>query len=133
MDFPDLTKWWVLNRIANETLQQLLESILKEHGQNYNIIPFNMTEYSKLRYRFDVQNDKQVSTEFKLAPFHDKILYITNQNNARNYMIDFVQSFFPQLDWILPWDATFFLHSNASQAISQALQPMPPTYQYSVT
>jgi hypothetical protein len=63
----------------------------------------------------------------------DKNLYVTNQNAARNAMIQIGQTYSSEVDWILPWDGNCFLHPSAYQELYQVLQSMPPTHKYAFT
>jgi hypothetical protein len=136
-EFPHLTKWWVLNRLVNETDSKRLESLLTLHRQSFFIIPFNLTDYAKLKYRFDYiplsKSELESDTTLRAAQRHDKALYITNANDARNAMIEFAQAYSPTVDWILPWDTNCYLHPNAYRQLYQGLQTLPSTHKYAVT
>ena len=150
-EFPYLEKLWVMNRIIDQTLLHRLEALLESHDQNYLVIPFNLTDYSKVQYRFDyfnpggdiVHDSKYIRGKMKgkkdshyqvdEAVNQDKNLFVTNQNAARNSMIQFGKDYSPHSDWILPWDGNCFLHPYAYQEIYQALQSMPPTHKYAFT
>ena len=129
-DFPYLTKWWVLNRLVNETLLHELESLLESHGQQFFVIPFNLTEYANIRdcTEKDAENIKLCDSRF------EKLLYITNQNQARNAMIEFGQTYSPKsIDWIMPWDGNCYLHKNSYRKIYIQLRDMPSNLKYAVT
>ena len=108
----------------------VLESLLESHGQHYFVIPFNLTEYSSVNYWIDYGSD-HINLYDSLF---DKLLYVTNQNNARNEMIEFGQNYSPEnIDWILPWDGNCYLHMNAYHEIYQKLLDMPPNLKYAAT
>ena len=156
-EFPYLEKMWLMNRIIDQTLLHRLEALLESHDQKYIVIPFNLTEYSKVQYRFDyfnpggdiVHDSKYVRGKMKgkkdshyqvdEAINQDKNVFVTNQNAARNAMIQYGQDHSQQqphstaADWILPWDGNCFLHPIAYQEIYQSLQAMPPTHKYAYT
>jgi hypothetical protein len=148
LEFPHLQKQWVMNRLVDQDLLNRLASLLESHGQKYTIIPFNLTEYDKVSYRFDyyspgkekdvVHSAKYVLNQIKgqyqidEAINHDKNLFVTNQNAARNVMIDMGQKYY-EVDWVLPWDGNSFLHPSAYQDIYQSLQAMPTNHKYAYT
>lgn len=138
LEFPGLNKWWVLNRLVNETHLQRLESLLQSHRQKFFVIPFNLTDYAKLKFRFDyiqpnMADDESDRRLLLRAPLHDKALYFTNQNAARNAMIEFGQSYSSSIDWILPWDGNCYLHRDAYRQLSRQLRKLPSSHKYAIT
>jgi hypothetical protein len=143
-EYPHLEKQWVLNRLADEDLVTRLADLMESHGQKYTVIPFNLTEYDEVQYRFDYKNPggdvvhspKYASHEVRLsvdeAVNQDKNVFVTNQNAARNTMVELGQAY-AGVDWVLPWDGNCFLHPSAYQDIYQKLQAMPSTHKYAVT
>ena len=151
-EFPHLEKIWVMNRIIDTTLLRRLEALLESHHQTYLVIPFELTEYAKINYRFDYFNPrgdivhdnkyvrgkmrgkKDSSYQVDEAIYQDKNLFVTNQNAVRNFMIDYGQNHSQHSDWILPWDGNCFIHPNAYQEIYTSLQKMPSnTHKYAFT
>ena len=137
-EFPGLAKWWVLNRIVNETHLRRLESLLQLHGQKFFVVPFNLTDYAKLKFRFDYMQSSKSEDEsdqrlLARAPLHDKVMYFTNQNAVRNVMIEFGQSHLPSIDWVLPWDGNCYLHRDAYRQLRRQLLNLPPSHKYAIT
>jgi len=144
-DFPHLRKHWILNRLVDSNILQRLRNLLDHHGQNYTIIPFNLSEYEKVSYNYtyyqpikDVVHTKEYLDKalkgyqhIDEAIYQDKNLFVTNQNAARNSMIDIGVS--TGEDWILPWDGNCFLHPNAYEALYAHLQEIPESKKYAYT
>ena len=143
-EYPYLQKHWVLNQLVDEDLVRNLVDLIESHGQRYTVIPFNLTEYDKVQYRFDYINPgKDVVHSPKYMRRHsrpfideavnqDKNVFVTNQNAARNTMLELGQGY-AGVDWVLPWDGNCFLHPSAYQEIYQKLQAMPSTHKYAIT
>jgi len=144
-DFPHLRKHWILNRLVDTNVLQRLRSLLDQHGQNYTLIPFDLSEYEKVSYNFtyyqpvnDVIHtreyiDQTLKGYYQIdeAINQDKNLFVTNQNAARNFMIDIGIS--TGEDWILPWDGNCFVHPKAYAAIYNQLKEMPENKNYAYT
>jgi Alginate lyase len=136
-DFPNVEKHWVLNRIVDSDVLKNLTDLLDSHSMNYTVIPFNLTRYGELEYQFNyyqpvpdpihdmtyVQGTMKDYAQVAEAIQQDKNLYLTNQNEARNKMIEIGQST-AGIDWVLPWDGNCFLHHNAYEEINRKLQMM---------
>jgi hypothetical protein len=143
-EYPHLEKRWVLNRLVDEDLVTRLTDLMESHGQKYTVIPFNLTEYDEVQYRFDYYNpggDVVHSLKYATralrypvdeAVNQDKNVYVTNQNAARNTMLELGQAY-AGVDWVLPWDGNCFLHPSAYQEIYQKLQAMLSTHKYAIT
>jgi hypothetical protein len=144
-EFPHLQKHWVLNRLVDDQLLRRLCGLLDQYDQTYTIIPFNLTEYEQVQYRFDyhrpvkdpvhdmsyIKQTMKGHYQIDEAINQDKNLYVTNQNAARNVMLDLGQK--SGKDWILPWDGNCFLHPLAYQDLYKDLQSLPSTDKYSIT
>mmetsp|Transcript_1676 Transcript_1676/g.2467 ORF Transcript_1676/g.2467 Transcript_1676/m.2467 type:complete len:767 (-) Transcript_1676:96-2396(-) len=145
-DFAGIEKHWVLNRLVNETLLNRLVQLLESNGKKYTIIPFDLSEYEKLNYNFSLYepfDDPIHSMDYMLninqfmvrflddAVTNDKNLYVTNQNEARNLMIDIgIKS---SADWIFPWDGNCFLHPKAYHEFQKELCSLPKGTKYAIT
>jgi hypothetical protein len=175
-EFPDLEKYWILNRIIDPTLLSRLIHLLDQYGQNYTIIPFYLEEYALQRFRFDydqpaldivhtyeyhtLKNDPKCPTLdlhhddlsqvfrkgrrvqedrcWNLFPRRqewideaiqtDKNLYVTNQNVARNTMIQL--GIERGATWILPWDGNCFLTPAGFHKLASSLETTTAKYAY---
>ena len=148
-EFPDLTKIWFLNRLHNETLLLTLQRLLTAYQQAYVTIPFNLTEYAKVNNHFNYYDPNgdivharnyvlrskrnQFFYDVETAISQEKNLFVTNQNSARNEMIDSGQSYSESITWVLPWDGNCFLHRDSYEAIYRDLLAMPPNHKYAIT
>ena len=148
-NFPDLVKVWVLNRLVDTKVLERLQSLISSYGHDYIVIPFNLTEYAAEQYRFDyydpggdvvhspdfVKRDMRSKfyNDIEDAVNQDKSLFVTNQNAARNIMLDFGRVYARNIDWIMPWDGNCYLDLNAYQAIYRQLQSLPPSHNYAIS
>lgn len=148
-DFPDLVKFWVLNRLIDKSLEERLQSLITSYGYECIVIPFNLTEYASVQYRFDYYDPggdvvhsptfvkrkmtNKLYNDIEDAVNQDKSIFVTNQNAARNIMIDFGQTYSRDIDWIMPWDGNCYLNVNGYEAIYRQLQAIPPSHKYAIT
>ena len=112
-DFPDTDKVFVLNRIFDENKQKKIIKLLGKYKQKFMIMPFEYEAFKKINNNLDLDKigkffeSKKVRDEIKnptrlnelslkskivpkylhlLKPY---ILYICNNNNCRNFCIDY--------------------------------------------
>jgi hypothetical protein len=145
-EYPFLQKAWLLNRIADPTLLQNLTRLLESYNQTYKVIPFNLSEYDQLKYNYTRWQPKEdfihrmeylvdknpITTRFvNEAINNDKSLYVTNQNAARNFMIDMGKE--SSAEWILPWDGNSFLHPQAYKKLYSDLLALPKDQKYAIS
>jgi len=88
-DFPNCRKKWVINRIADFKMEQKIAALLEKHKQPYVRTPFNFKDY------------KNCSGKKATAERHNKILYVMNNNGARNAALRDGKQI---ADWVLPFD-----------------------------
>ncbi|KAG7339483.1 alginate lyase-domain containing protein [Nitzschia inconspicua] len=134
-DFEQVHKHWVFNRIVDQDLLERLLKMLQRYNQtSYTIIPFVLEEYAKKQYEFleghwldelDMIHNKTFFTDDwrdnERARYYDiiqdrKNLYVTNQNNARNFAMEWYMlpnGTVPDVDYVLPWDGNCFLTQAA--------------------
>mmetsp|Transcript_27855 Transcript_27855/g.42176 ORF Transcript_27855/g.42176 Transcript_27855/m.42176 type:complete len:757 (+) Transcript_27855:105-2375(+) len=145
-EFAGIEKQWVLNRLIDEKMLNRLVQLLENSQKKYTIIPFNISEYEKRNYNFSLYEpfvDPVHSLDYMLninkfmvrfvddAITNDKNLYVTNQNEARNMMIDIGKK--SGAEWIFPWDGNCFLHPKAYHEIQKELCSLPKGEKYAIT
>jgi hypothetical protein len=132
--YRSVYKHWVLNRIADPLVESQLKSLLEEFKASYSIIPFDLQVYDSIGYNFgryqplkdpihnkQVAGNKSVEKEVEQAYLFDKFIYVSNQNGARNYMLEIGRQYYPDSEWILPWDGDTFLYPQAMSEILEQL------------
>lgn len=128
-DLPDCRKHWVLNRIADERVEQTCIDLIRQAGQAYIRLPFEITRYAQC---FNDVSDLPPGVD-RIDPGHSdlafdassfalewkyrhKNLYAIGVNAARNVALDAGRSI---ARWTLPWDAACFITSDAWTQIRQ--------------
>jgi len=144
--FPNVDKYWVLNRIVDENLLSRLVELLEKYEMKYTIIPFSLSDYEKLNYNFTLyqpipdavhqkdyifDKDKFMIRFVNEAITNEKNHYVTNQNAARNMMINIGKQ--SGADWVLPWDGNCFLHAKAYKQMCRQLLSLPEGTKYAIT
>ncbi|GAB3993625.1 alginate lyase family protein [Glycomyces albus] len=123
-DYLDCRKFWVLNRIIDEKEKARLVDLLKQHGAEYIDIPVDWDEYRKIGWNFNGLIDEYPSYgqdfDKKYQPnaghryrehiYHDKNLYLINNNGARNAALRHGRAL---AKWVLPWDGNCFMTERA--------------------
>lgn len=141
-EFPAVTKRWVLNRIVDPDTERRLMAMLDEHQVGYLRIPFDLTEYREAGWRF---HDFEVpgftySDAFREYPrevkslvldhvYHDKNLYVMNNNGARNTALNEGRDI---AKWVLPWDGNCFLPLGAWEAVRAGVTENPHLQYFTV-
>ena len=102
---PDLrgsAKKWVVNRILDSGMERKIIKTLQKSGCDYIHIPFDAGEYRGFAQKTieDGGITKALTTQAGKMR-HNKILYITNNNTARNTILRDGKRI---ADWILPLD-----------------------------
>ncbi len=94
-NFPNCTKYWVLNRIVDNTIEASIIELLKNYGykleESVFRIPFDVEEYVKIDFKLDALSDPDFfRTEaflkssygarqiFLESLYHDKNRYVMN-------------------------------------------------------
>lgn len=131
-DLPNCSKHWIINRMCNPMHEAHLVGLLESYGQSIEKLSFDLTEYANL----PLMEETPYSTPWfrparrKRLRLHAKkarLNYVTNNNNARNYAIEFGASF---ADWILPLDGNCMLDPAAWNEIQQSAEA--PSLKYLV-
>ncbi|CAG8517398.1 4576_t:CDS:2 [Racocetra persica] len=143
-DFPNSKKWWIINRIVDSDYENAIIDLLKQHKKDFIRIPFDVNEYLKADFRLEdfPEPDFLHSYEFmnftKVAKirtidytYHDKNLYVMNNNGGRNIALMHGQSQ-PNARWIFPFDGNCFLTNNAFTEITSQLEIWGNDYKYFV-
>lgn len=121
--FEGCHKRWVLNRIADPDEHARLVALLKKHGQTTIDIPFVIDDYSRCRH--DHIDDASV---FRASPTpaererHNKILYATNCNGARNTAL---RAGHRLATWVLPLDGCCCFTSEGWRELADSLAAAP--------
>jgi hypothetical protein len=161
-------KHWILNRIVDNNLLQQLENLLHLYNQSITILPFEIQQYESIPYQYHKANKKVLGSngwtnnvdlirkesfwmdtdqeserkrrEYLDELYNNKNLYVTNQNNARNYGINYYSNTknynnkysnnnnynnnndVPVVDYILPWDGNCFLTQTGHDLLHQELE-----------
>jgi hypothetical protein len=139
---PNLQKHWLLNRLVDKQVEQQVVDLLTRYDQNYTILPFDLEEYSNLKFDFDLFEPEgildyvhhphhftQNNLLFKQAMEIEKNLYVCNVNGARNTMMEIGRSL--GVTWILPWDGNCFITERGLEELIQKLSV--ETGKYSMT
>lgn len=130
-------KHWVLNRLVDPDLESRLIALLDKYQKPYTRIPFELDVYDRIPYDFKLYEPDGVADIIHNTTFHEgrfpnvgqveeaisnaKNLYVTNQNAARNVMLDIGVQQYPKAEFILPWDGNCFVHPNAMENILSGL------------
>lgn len=145
--FPRVTKHWVLNRLIDTELEQQLIHLLESKNTTYTVIPFDLKEYEKISYTYhymktvkgsgkDIIHTRAYETNYSENKYlrvdesiqHGKNVYVTNQNIARNKMLEIgLQS---EADWIFPWDGNCFLTKESFLSIYNGLSTINSFQRY---
>ncbi|CAG8459582.1 6445_t:CDS:2 [Dentiscutata heterogama] len=143
-DFPNTKKWWIINRIVDNEYENAIIDLLKQHKKDYIRIPFNVDEYLRADFRLEdfPEPDFFHSYEFmnftKVAKirtidytYHDKNIYVMNNNGGRNVALKHGQSQ-PNARWIFPFDGNCFITNSAFTEITSQIEKWGKDYKYFV-
>ncbi len=132
-DFPGVEKFWILNRIVDNSTESELIAALRAHHANIIRIPFLSEQYSQIDFRFedyptpgyfwteDFTVMKRIARQRVIEQiYHDKNLYVMNNNGGRNVAIKLGQ--YLKYEWILPFDGNSYLASRAWDEIKTAME-----------
>eukprot|EP00123_Amoebidium_parasiticum_P017591 comp23907_c2_seq1/m.42105 comp23907_c2_seq1/g.42105 ORF comp23907_c2_seq1/g.42105 comp23907_c2_seq1/m.42105 type:complete len:1059 (-) comp23907_c2_seq1:41-3217(-) len=132
-ELPGLDRRWVVNRIVDGDQEQAVIRLLEERKQRYVHVPVVLEEYANrtMIYEGYGRNDmihtptfQNLEHKMQLAiidnMYHNKNLYIMNNNGARNLMIE--EGIKAGARWILPWDGNCYLTSQAWEAVASAVR-----------
>jgi hypothetical protein len=142
-NYPGLDKHYVLNRLTDPSIEERLIGMLDAYQQNYTRIPFSFKEYEAIPYDFtlwyqpdiihrkEFRNKKNTTkTIIEESISNSKGLYVTNQNEARNTMLEIGIQEYPDTAWIMPWDGNCFLHPNAFEELATKLNTLEAETKY---
>lgn len=134
-------KHWILNRISNEDFLEQTKRILNVHNQTFSVLPFDIGEYDSLLDQSDDARKKMLKNDDKSSQsrtnqkqrsyldesFGPKFVYLTNQNNARNFALSLYngkqkENHKFEIDYILPWDGDCFLSQSAHDSLQRDLK-----------
>lgn len=134
-EFAGVEKRWIVNRIADPSIENDIVGLLESRGQVYERIPFIQKDFLRVGWDFTClpDHDYLSSTEFTslgpkerqrlfVAIHRPKILYLMNNNGARNHALRNGRLI---ADWVLPWDGNCFLTPSGWKQISAEIQSNP--------
>jgi hypothetical protein len=131
-DHPGLSKRWLLNRLPDPDQRNALVDLLEKHRQCWWEIPFEGHAYAECWTDIGTLPEslhpwghdfahllaaEQAEVLNYLA--RNKILYLLNRNNARNWA---VENGLKDSPWVFPWDGACFLTNGGWQAIRPLLK-----------
>ena len=116
-------KRFVLNRIVDRRVEERLMGLLDAHGAPYLHLPFDADEYRAIGWRvsdfeqpgmlYGWAHDRLADASRARAidhAFHDKNLYVMNNNGARNAALEDGRA---RARWVLPLDGNCFFTRSA--------------------
>lgn len=131
--FHGCQKVWILNRLVDTAKRQSIIELLNQYSQRYLEILFDEETYRTVEFRYDdfPQADFFYSNEYQKYPkhvqllaidhtYHDKNIYVMNNNGARNFALEHGRSVGAQ--WILPFDGNCFLTEESWREIRSELE-----------
>ncbi len=133
--FPNCTKRFVVNRIADSKEEQAILHLLDGAGTCYLHIPFRLEEYEKIPWDIEgipLQYAPYTRRFSNMNPAEqDRVLmricrhrnnYVMHNNGARNAALAQGRRL---AKWVLPWDGNCFITPNAWQNISESVRARP--------
>ena len=138
--FEDCRKVWILNRLVDSAKEQDIIRLLEQYHQPYLRIPFDPDAYRQVQFRYeDFRVDDFFYSESYLQmtknarmlavdhTYHDKNLYVMNNNGARNLAIDDGRH---ASRWIFPFDGNCFITEAAWAEIRRHLTTFGDRFKY---
>ena len=136
-------KGWIVNRIIEESYERKLIDLLEEYDQTYLVIPFRWDEYRNVGWRLrdfeapgltfgrkvpgvDTELRHQVALDHL---YHDKNLYVMNNNGARNTALEAGTS---HATWVLPFDGNCFFTEDGWESLRRSVLARPHLRYFSV-
>lgn len=123
--FINCQKKWIVNRAVDFREEEKILRLLEEYKQPFIRIPFSLQEYvfCSSRKIVDTTVDPQMRSEADCQR-HNKILYIMNNNGARNVALRDGRQV---ADWILPFDGNCCFDTQGWQGVVNKLQVQQTT------
>lgn len=127
VDHPGMERRWLLNRIAESEVRDALVSLLDNHRQIWDELPFDGGVYASCwtdigavprelhpwHSRFAQIDSGEQAQVLDYVGRH-KSTYLLNTNSARNHAL--IEGW-RDADWVFAWDASCFLTAEAWQVI----------------
>lgn len=135
----NVTKYFVLNRIFDDSHRHRLLKILKDKHANYLEIAFDPDVFKKIGYDFGSLPDsyywfakkgRWADIVSNTAVRNFKNAYLMNNNGARNFALQHGKSRF---DWIMPWDGNCFLPDDSFKKLLSSMAIKNGSYKYVAT
>jgi hypothetical protein len=134
-DFPNSSKYVILNRIIDGSKKDRLRSICEAHGVETFEIPFNPEDYRRQPLDLDFvadptffeseafqQMDPSRQVSLLNAVYRYRNSYGTNVNGARNFAI---RKGLEIADWVLPLDGNVFIPKSGWATLTTGIQTFP--------
>lgn len=134
-NFPNVEKYWIVNRIIDPAQKNEIVTLLDEYKQKYTTVPFIEKEYTKRDWDFEsfpeaellhIKEHKEIDPGLKSLIvdqiYRHKNNYVMNNNGARNMALLEGKS---NAKWSLPWDGNCYLTEEAWQQILNTIKEKP--------
>ena len=99
-EFKNTKKMYLLNKIYDNKKKKRLIGLLQKYNAEYIDLPFQIEEFNKIKF------DQKILKGNKYKDLYDYILYIINNNWARNYCIYYGKKL--NYDYIFPLDSNSY-------------------------
>jgi hypothetical protein len=127
--WPELAKSWIVNRIWDREEEARIVDLLESHGQIYQRLTFNLTEYARQPFAYE-QQTTPFSREYRgmirprraRADLHarrHRANYAINNNGGRMAALRRGRG---TSTWVLPWDGNCFLTQEGWTLIKQTVE-----------
>ena len=123
-NFEFTEKIWLLNRIFDKELLREIIDILNKYNHKYLLIDFNIDEYMRIDQKYKLKSkidnyipllkDTNIKHIYKMLSNYNKIQYIMNINNARNYALEYGKK---KSEWTFVFDGFCFLNNSLWESI----------------
>lgn len=139
-NLKNIKKYFVINRVVDDSLKSRLLEILKDRNIEYIDINFDINEFKQQGYDFNSlpdsyywfskKKDKWAGIVANTAIRNFKNAYLMNNNGARNVALQHGRSRF---DWVMPWDGNCFLSDDGFNKLLLAMSDEKAQYKYIAT
>ena len=116
-----IKRMWLLNRIVDAHEAEALRTLLSEYNETFAELPFNVSDLRTHLMEVSTATDN-ATTEPDDSPaslVDAALLWATNQNVARNWVLDAAAE--RGAEWALPLDGTLFFSRDAWSSTAHAL------------
>ena len=120
--FPNTDKIYLLNRIYDNKQRANIINLLKRYNNKFVEIPFKLDDYLNINYnnQIDILIKENLKNKKLLKFLKNHNLYLINNNNSRNYCINYGKK--NNYDWIFPLDSNSFFIDKYFNKILKIIQ-----------